>query len=78
MALHKISKSSRTIFFIKIKFNQKDPHLYTRAKIKNQIIIKEGDFFSDKPYQGTETILFTNSRVKIISDYMNKKLTLYR
>ena len=52
--------------------------MYTRAKIKNQIIIKEDDFFSDKPYQGTETILFTNSRVKIISDYMNKKLTLYR
>jgi len=41
-----------------------------RIEINNQVIIKEGDFFSDKLYQGTETILFTNSGVKIISKYV--------
>ena len=41
-----------------------------RREINNQVITKEGDFFSDKLYQGTETILFTNSGVKIISEYI--------
>ena len=41
-----------------------------RREVNNQIIIKEGDFFSDKLYQGTETILFKNSGVKIISEYL--------
>ena len=41
-----------------------------RTEINNQVTIKEGDFFSDKLYQGTETILFTNSGVKIISEYV--------
>ena len=41
-----------------------------RREINNQIIIKEGDFFSDKLYQGTETVLFTNSGIKIISEYV--------
>jgi len=29
-----------------------------------------GDFFSDKLYQGTETVLFTNLGIKIISEYV--------
>ena len=41
-----------------------------RRVVDNQIIIKEGDFFSDKLYQGTETVLFTNSGIKIISEYV--------
>jgi len=41
-----------------------------RREVNNQIIIKEGDFFSDKLYQGTETVLFTNSGVEIISEYV--------
>ena len=41
-----------------------------RREVNNQIIIKEGDFFSDKLYQGTETVLFTNSGIKIISEYV--------
>jgi|TARA_B110000967_G_scaffold76343_1_gene78983 predicted aspartyl protease len=41
-----------------------------RREINNQVITKEGDFFSDKLYQGTESILFTNSGVKIISEYI--------
>ena len=41
-----------------------------RREVDNQIIIKEGDFFSDKLYQGTETVLFTNSGIKIISEYV--------
>ena len=41
-----------------------------RKEINDQVIIKEGDFFSDKLYQGTETILFKNSGVKIISEYL--------
>ena len=45
-----------------------------RREVDNQIIIKEGDFFSDKLYQGTETVLFTNSGIKIISEYVNTPL----
>ena len=41
-----------------------------RKEINDKVIIKEGDFFSDKLYQGTETILFKNSGVKIISEYL--------
>ena len=41
-----------------------------RREVDNQIIIKEGDFFSDKLYQGTETVLFKNSGIKIISEYV--------
>ena len=41
-----------------------------KREVNNQIIIKEGDFFSDKLYQGTETVLFTNSGIKIISEYV--------
>jgi hypothetical protein len=41
-----------------------------RKEINNQVIIKEGDFFSDKLYQGTETIYYTDSGVKIISKYL--------
>lgn len=39
--------------------------------INNQIIIKEGDFFSDNLYQGKETVFFTNSGVKIVTEYVN-------
>ena len=41
-----------------------------KREVNNQIIINEGDFFSDKLYQGTETVLFTNSGIKIISEYV--------
>jgi predicted aspartyl protease len=41
-----------------------------RREFNNQIVIKEGEFFSDKLYQGKETILFTNSGVEIISEYV--------
>ena len=41
-----------------------------RREVDNQVIIKEGDFFSDKLYQGSETVLFTNSGIKIISEYV--------
>ena len=41
-----------------------------RREVDNQIIIKEGDFFSDRLYQGTQTVLFTNSGIKIISEYV--------
>jgi len=41
-----------------------------RREVNNQIIIKEGDFFSDKLYQGTETVLLTNSGVEIIREYV--------
>lgn len=36
----------------------------------NQVIIKEGTFFSDKLYEGTETVLFKNSGVQITSKYL--------
>lgn len=41
-----------------------------RRENNNQVITKEGDFFSDNLYEGTKTVLSKNSGVEIISKYI--------
>ncbi len=41
-----------------------------RTESINQIKIKEGEFFSDKLYEGTEIVLFKTSGIEIISKYV--------
>lgn len=41
-----------------------------RRENNNQVITKEGDFFSDNLYEGTKTVLSKNSGVEVISKYI--------
>lgn len=41
-----------------------------RREDNNQVITKEGDFFSDNLYEGTKTVLSKNSGVEVISKYI--------
>ena len=41
-----------------------------RIESKNQIKINDGEFFSDKLYEGKETLLYKNSGVEIISNFV--------
>lgn len=41
-----------------------------RKEINNKVIIKEGVFFSDNLYEGNETVIFNDSGIQIISEYI--------